>query len=253
MSMAPGFQPPSPEEKEQYVRELFNKIAENYDALNQVMSAGQWDRWHREFVAHTRFRPGDCILDVACGTGDLTLLDAAQVAPDGRVIGVDISEGMLEVGRRRVAASPYKDLITLQLGNAMDLPFPDNTFDGVTMGWAMRNVASIPRTLSEIYRVLKPGGRFICLEASKPYSRVIRFGFFLYWKTFLPLLDWIVVKAGREAKVRPYTYLSRSLDNYPFPDQLEDMFRQAGFVETDYQLLMLGTVAIHVGTKPREG
>src|SRR5690606_5903822 len=192
---------------------LYNLIAKNYGQKHQVESAGVGDRWHREFVVHTQFRPGDHILDVACGTGDLTLLDAAQVAPTGRVIGVDISEGMLEVGRRRVAASPYKDLITLQLGNAMDLAFPDNTFDGVTMGWAMRNVASIPKTLAEIHRVLKPGGRFICLEASKPFSRVIRFGFFLYWKTFLPLIDWFVVKAGRQAKVRPYTYLSRSLDN----------------------------------------
>lgn len=248
--MAPGYQPPAPEEKEQYVRELFDRIAENYDAMNQVMSAGQWERWHREFVKQTSFRPGEQILDVACGTGDLTLLDAAQVAPGGRVIGVDISEGMLEVGRRRVASSPYSDMIALQVGNAMDLPFPDNTFDGVTMGWAMRNVSSIPRTLAEIHRVLKPGGRFVCLEASKPFSRVIRLGFFLYWKTFLPLIDWFVVRTGGKARIRPYTYLSRSLDNYPFPDRLEEMFREAGFTKTDYQLLMLGTVAIHVGTKP---
>ncbi|HWH68790.1 MAG TPA: class I SAM-dependent methyltransferase, partial [Candidatus Sulfotelmatobacter sp.] len=83
----------------------------------------------------------------------------------------------------------------------------------------------------------------------KPYSKFVRGGFFLYWKTFLPLIDWAVVKAGRKAKVRPYTYLSRSLDNYPFPHELEQMFRQAGFRETDYKLLMMGTVAIHVGTK----
>lgn len=248
--MAPGYRPPEAEEKEQYVRELFDKIAENYDAMNQVMSAGQWERWHKEFVSQTRFKPGDKILDVACGTGDLSMLDAAQVRPGGRVIGVDISEGMLEVGRRRVAQSPYADMIALQVGNAMDLQFPDNTFDGVTMGWAMRNVSSIPKTLSEIYRVLKPGGRFVCLEASKPFSRVIRLGFFLYWKTFLPMIDWFVVKSGRQARVRPYTYLSRSLDNYPFPDRLEQLFQEAGFAETDYQLLMLGTVAIHVGTKP---
>ncbi|MFZ5817969.1 MAG: bifunctional demethylmenaquinone methyltransferase/2-methoxy-6-polyprenyl-1,4-benzoquinol methylase UbiE [Bacillota bacterium] len=251
--MAPSYRPPSAEEKERYVVELFDKIAENYDAINQVMSAGQWERWHRAFVGHTQFKPGDRILDVACGTGDLSMLDAAQVSPGGEVIGVDISEGMLEVGRRRVAQSPYKECITLQYGNAMNLEFPDNSFDGVTMGWAMRNVASIPQTLAEIYRVLKPGGRFVCLEAAKPYSRVIRFGFFLYWRTLLPLIDWFVVKAGGSAKVRPYTYLSRSLDNYPFPNGLEQMFKEAGFVQTDYQLLMLGTVAIHVGTKPITG
>jgi demethylmenaquinone methyltransferase/2-methoxy-6-polyprenyl-1,4-benzoquinol methylase len=248
--MAPSYKPPSAEEKAQYVRELFDQIAEKYDAMNQVMSAGQWERWHQEFVKWTDFKAGDQILDVACGTGDLSMLDAAQVGPTGRVIGIDFSEGMLEVGRRRVAQSPYKDQITLQWGDAMDLQFEANSFDGATMGWAMRNVPSIERTLSEIYRVLKPGGRFVCLEAAKPYSRVIRLGFFLYWKTFLPLIDWFVVKTGRKAKVRPYTYLSRSLDNYPMPNELEEMFKKAGFVQTDYQLLMMGTVAIHVGTKP---
>lgn len=247
--MSPGYKPPSPAEKEEYVRTLFDQIADNYDALNQVMSAGQWERWHREFVLHTGLKPGDLCLDVACGTADLSMLAAAQVQPGGRVIGIDFSENMLAVGRRRVAQSPFKDEITLQWGNAMDLQFPDNHFDGVTMGWAMRNVASIPRTLSEIYRVLKPGGRFVCLEAAKPYSWFVRTGFLLYWKTLLPLIDWAVVKAGQKAKVRPYTYLSRSLDQYPFPNELEQMFRTAGFRDSDYKLLMLGTVAIHFGTK----
>lgn len=247
--MAPAYKPPTLEEKEEYVRSLFDQIAENYDAMNQVMSAGRWESWHREFVKHTNLKPGGHNLDVACGTGDLSMLTAAQVAPDGRVTGIDFSEGMLEVGRRRVAQTTYRDMITLQWGNAMDLQFEDNTFDGATMGWAMRNVKSIPTTLSEIYRVLKPGARFVCLEAARPYSKLINLGFFLYWKTMLPLIDWLVVKTGRKAKVRPYTYLSRSLDNYPMPHELEGMFRQAGFKETGYQLMMMGTVAIHYGTK----
>ncbi len=247
--MALGYRPPSVEEKEEYVRQLFDQIAENYDKMNLVMSAGQWEKWHREFVKHTGLKPGDTVLDVACGTGDLSMLAAAQVSPGGRVIGVDISEKMLEVGRRRIAQTPYKDMITMQLGNAMSLEFADDTFDGVTMGWAMRNVTSIPDTLKEIHRVLKPGGRFVCLEAAKPYSGFLRMGFMLYFKTFLPLIDWLVVKAGRQAKVRPYTYLSRSLDNYPMPHELEQLFREAGFRQTDYKLLMMGTVAIHVGVK----
>lgn len=247
--MAPAYKPPKAEEKEAYVRELFDQIAENYDQMNQVMSAGQWEKWHQHFLQMTDFEPGDRILDVACGTGDLSMLAASRVIPGGSVVGIDISEGMMEVGRRRVAQTPFKDAVTMEWGNVMELKYPDASFDGATMGWAMRNVASIPQTLSEIYRVLKPGSRFVCLEAAKPYSRLIRIGFFLYWKTLLPLIDWAVVKAGRQAKVRPYTYLSRSLDNYPFPNELEQMFKQAGFRETDYKLLMLGTVAIHVGTK----
>lgn len=247
--MAPAYTPPTAEEKEQYVRELFDRIAENYDAVNQVMSAGQWQKWHKEFVQHTNHKPGDRVLDVACGTGDLSMLAAAQVQPGGSVVGIDFSEGMLEVGRRRVAQTPFKDMITLQWGNAMDIQFADNSFDGATMGWAMRNVKEIPTTLSEIYRVLKPGARFVCLEAAKPYSNLVRLGFFLYWKTFLPLIDWWVVKSGGKAAVRPYTYLSRSLDTYPMPDKLESMFQQAGFRDTGYKLLMMGTVAIHYGTK----
>ncbi|HEY3365482.1 MAG TPA: ubiquinone/menaquinone biosynthesis methyltransferase [Symbiobacteriaceae bacterium] len=247
--MTPPYKPPAPEEKEAYVRELFDRIAVNYDAMNQVMSAGQWERWHKEFVRLTAFQPGQQILDVACGTGDLSLLSAAQVSPGGKVTGIDFSEGMLEVGRRRVAQTPYQDMITLQWGNAMDLQFAANAFDGATMGWAMRNVKSIPQTLSEIHRVLRPGSRFVCLEAAKPYSWFVRTGFFLYWKTMLPLIDWAVVKTGRQAKVRPYTYLSRSLDNYPFPHKLEQMFREAGFKDVGCKLLMMGTVAIHYGTK----
>ncbi len=246
--MTTPYTPPSPDEKEAYVRELFDRIARDYDAVNRVMSAGQWERWHRTFVELTAFRPGACVLDVACGTGDLSLLAAAQVGRDGRVIGIDLSEGMLEVGRARVAAGPYRDTVTLQQGNAMALAFEDASFDGATMGWAMRNVASIPKTLSEIFRVLKPGGRFVCLEASRPESRIVRQGFFLYWKTLLPLIDRVFLKTG-EAKVRPYTYLSRSLDHYPTARELVRMFGEAGFAVTGYETLMMGTVAIHHGQK----
>lgn len=247
--MTPAYRPPSAEEKEAYVRSLFDQIAQRYDAMNQVMSAGQWERWHREFVRHTGLQPGQSCLDVACGTGDLSMLAAAQVSPGGKVVGIDFSEGMLEVGRRRVAASPFAAMITLQWGNAMKIDFANGSFDGVTMGWAMRNVSSIPKTLSEIYRVLKPGGRFVCLEAAKPVNPALRLAFLLYFKSFLPLIDWLVVRTGRAAKVRPYTYLSRSLDSYPYPAELEQLFREAGFTQTGYRLMMMGTVAIHYGTR----
>lgn len=248
--MVAGFSNPPADRKEEYVRELFDDIAEEYDSMNRLVSAGMWGRWQRKFAASTGFRPGDRILDVACGTGDLTLLAASQVAPDGEVIGVDISRGMLDVASRRVANSPYRDIIRLQVGNALALPFPEGSFDGVTMGWAMRNVSSIPRTLAEIYRVLKPGGRFLLLEAAQPKSWLARAGFFLYWRTILPALDWVVARAGRREILKPYTYLSHSLDGYPSPDGLKALFEEAGFVQTEYQLLMFGAVAIHAGTKP---
>lgn len=247
---AAEYRHPSLEEKEDYVRNLFDQIAEQYDSTNQLMSMGRWESWHREFVKFTGLKPGMRSLDVACGTGDLTMLTAAQVAPGGHVTGVDFSEGMLAVGRRRVEASPYAALIDMQWGNAMDLQFEDNSFDCITIGWAMRNVRDIDTVLREMYRVLKPGGRAVCLEAAKPRNPLIRTGFFMYWKTLLPLIDWGIVKVGRKAKVRPYTYLSRSLDNYPYPDELEQMYQRAGFAQTGHKRLMMDTVAIHYGVKP---
>lgn len=243
------YQPPAPEQKEQYVQALFDQIAEKYDRMNLVMSAGQWHRWHREVVKHTGLRPGMHSLDVACGTGDLSMLTAAQVAPDGRVIGVDFSAGMLQVGRRRVAGSPYRDLIDLRWGNAMNLQFPDGSFDCVTIGWALRNVRDLPQVLREMHRVLRPGGRAVALEAARARNPLVRAGFFAYWKTAVPLIDWAVLKLGRQAPVRPYTYLSRSLDQFPGPDRLAEMFAAAGFRDVSYVPLQMGTVCIHFGAK----
>lgn len=248
--MAMAYRHPSLEEKEAYVQQLFDQIAENYDRMNQVMSAGQWQRWHREFVRYTGLQPGMHSLDVACGTGDLTLLTAAQVAPGGRVIGVDFSEGMLEVGRRRVAASPYREMVELRWANAMELPFPDSSFDCVTIGWALRNVKDLARVLGELRRVVKPGGRVVALEASRPKNPLVRLGFWAHWKGLVPLIDWVVLKVGRDAPVRPYTYLSRSLDQFPGPDRLAEMFGEAGLTGCGYRSLMLGTVSIHFGTRP---
>lgn len=241
---------PPPDEKEAYVRALFDRIAGHYDAINQVMSLGQWRRWHRVFIGLTGLQPGMRTLDVACGTGDLTLLCAARVHPGGQVVGVDISEGMLSVARKRVEASPYREGVAVRPGNAMDLPFPDQSFDCVTMGWAMRNVASIPRTIAEAYRVLRPGGRYVSLEAAVPPGRLGRAVLFTWWRTLLPLIDRLVVGAGRGSPVRPYTYLSRSLAGYPDPAALADHFRAAGFAAVDYRPLMLGSVCIHHGTRP---
>ncbi len=244
-----GNELPSAEDKAEYVRALFDQVADQYDLFNRIISMRQWAKWHREFVQHAQFRAGEQILDLACGTGDLSLLAAAGVFPGGRVVGIDFSERMLDVGRLRVARSPYGANITLQHGDVMKLTCADDSFDGVTMGWAMRNVASIPRTLAEVYRVLKPGGRFVCMDAAKPYNILLRSWFILYWKTFLPAIDRFFTKGSRNCKLRPYTYLSQSLDHYPMPNELEQMLRDAGFHSTECHLLNLGTVAIHIGTK----
>lgn len=240
---------PTDGEKPQYVRQLFDQIADHYDALNHVISAGCWDRWHEVLQAATDFQPGDHVIDVACGTGGLTMMAAGQVAPSGSVTGVDFSEGMLSIARGRVAQTDYAETISLCWGDVMALPFPDNSFDGATMGWAMRNVQSIPKALSEIRRVLKPGGRFLCIDAAKPRATLIHWAFLLYWRVLLSAIDRLYLRVGQHTMIQPYTYLSRSLDHYPSPAELEMLFRDAGFGHTDYQLLMLGTVAIHSGVK----
>lgn len=242
---------PAPEEKEAYVRALFDRIAPHYDRMNRIMSLGQWERWHRVFANLAGLRPGMHVLDVACGTGDLTLLAAARVAPGGRVVGVDISPGMLARAQERIAASPWASLVELREGNALCLPFADAAFDVVTMGWAMRNVRDIPRALAEAWRVLRPGGRFLSLDAAMPRGLVGRALLRAWWGTLLPLIDRMVVGVrGPDDPVRPYTYLSRSLQGYPSPARLEALFRQAGFVNTGHVPLMMGSVCIHYGTRP---
>lgn len=245
-----AYKHPGAQDKETYVRELFDQIAGKYDQMNLVISAGMWKSWHKAYAPHTGLRPGMRVLDLACGTGDLSMLAAAQVGPGGSVVGLDFSEGMLAVGRKRVAQSPYASLIELVWGNAMELPFADNSFDGITMGWAMRNVPDIARVLQEALRVLRPGGRFASLDAARPGNPLVRVGFDLYWQVGVPIIDWAVLQLGRQAEVRPYAYLAHSLDRHPPVAQLEAMFRTAGFVGTGFATLNMGTVSIHWGQKP---
>lgn len=244
--------PRAGEEKEKYVRSLFNSIARRYDTMNLIMTAGVVKLWHRAFPSYTGLRPGGTCLDVACGTGDLTMIAARQVAPSGKVIGVDFSEEMLEVGRQRVAQkSPHARLIEMKHGNAMDLPFADNSFDCATIGFALRNVPDIARCVSEMTRVVKPGGRVVSLEISKPKNRLIRSLYFLHFYNIVPLVDRLVERGrGSGQRIRPYTYLPNSLTHFPDQDRLADIFRGAGLSDVGYKGLTGGIVTIHYGTKP---
>lgn len=239
-------------EKERYVHGMFNSIARYYDAMNLVMSGGMLKLWHRAVVRQADFRSGQRVLDVACGTGDLSLLAARHVRPAGRVIGVDISEGMLDYGRRRVERSPDGGLIEMKLGNAQALEFPDGTFDRVTTGFALRNFSDLPKALSEMARVLKPGGRLLALEISRPKNPLLRAGFLLYFDNVVPLIDWVVegVMTRRRPTIRAYRYLPDSLKHHPDQDALAQMMNRAGFVNVRYHLLSGGVVTLHVGEKP---
>ena len=236
--------------KEKYVHEVFDSIAPYYDLMNLIMTGGMVKLWHRAFLRQTNLQPGDHCLDVACGTGDLSILAASQVGPTGRVTGVDFSEEMLSFGRKKVEERGLSDRIELVWGNAMDLQYPEDTFDCATIGFALRNVPDIKQVVSEMRRVIKPGARVVSLEVSKPKNPLIRWPAFLYFYNVVPLIDRFIGKAVRRAgQIRPYTWLPHSLTNFPNQDGLAGIFREAGLVDVSYKGLSGGMVSLHVGTK----
>ena len=214
------------------VRTMFDRIAPVYDAMNRAMTLGL-DRSWRRLTAQAAVRPGDKVLDACCGTGDLAL---AGRAAGGEVVGVDFSEAMLARARRK---APEIEWVR---GDAAALPFPDETFDAVTVGFGIRNLADLEGGLRELARVLKPGGKVGCLEITRP--RGILRPFFRLW------FDGLVPVVG---KVLPggaaYSYLPASVRRFPGPEDLAAAMRRAGFGEVGWRVLGGGIVALHVATK----
>jgi demethylmenaquinone methyltransferase / 2-methoxy-6-polyprenyl-1,4-benzoquinol methylase len=214
------------------VEAMFDRISPVYDPMNRLMTAGLDRRWRRLTVAEA-VRPGDRVLDACCGTGDLAL--EAQRA-GGRVTGLDFSERMLERARRKSSAVEWVR------GDVLALPFSDGSFDAVTVGFGIRNVADLEAGLRELARVLRPGGRLGCLEITRP--RGLLRPFFAVW------FDGLVPLAG---KVLPggaaYTYLPASVRRFPGPEDLAQAMRRAGFAEIGWRLLGGGIVALHVATR----
>jgi len=232
-------------EKEAYVHELFSKIAHRYDLLNTVLSFNRDKYWRRFAVARCGLRPGGCGVDVCCGTGMFALEQARVVGTTGRVVGVDFCEEMLARGRKNVARTPYKDVIEFVWGNAMDLPFPDDTFDCATIGFALRNVSDIAQTIREMMRVVRPGGRVVSLELAKPSRPLFKQAYYLYFNHLVPLLGRLGV--GLEG---PYRYLPHSLKSFPHQAEIRDLFAAVGLQDAHYFELTGGIVAVHVGMKP---
>ncbi len=241
--------------KELYVHNLFAAIAHHYDVMNMVMSGGMLRLWQRAFAAQTGLRPGGRALDVAAGTAELSLVMARQVGPSGRVTGIDFSAEMLEVGRDKVGATrsrPGGDRlapIELVEGDAMALPFAVDTFDCAGSGFALRNVKDIERVVREMTRVVRPGGRVVALELSKPSNPLIREPYYLYFYHIVPLLGWLI-DPKTERNLRAYGWLPKSLVPFPTQQGLADIFRRAGLVEVGFRGLTGGIVSVHYGTKP---
>ena len=231
--------------REQAVQRMFTAIADVYDLNNTLLSFGLHYRWKK--IASSFVVPVErgTALDVGSGTADLALLVEPRMGTKGRVIASDLNHAMLSEGLKKVAEKGLTGKITCLQASAEHLGFADNTFDAVTTGFCMRNVGNLPQAVSEIRRVMKPGGRFICLEFSRPVFGWLRA---LYdWYSFT-LLPWIGTKVARDT-TGVYEYLPASIRTFPDQERLCQILRAAGFQHVEYRNLTGGIVAIHVAVK----
>lgn len=231
--------------KKKQVAQMFDSISGTYDGLNRVISWGSDIKW-RKFVVEkvAELRPQK-VLDVATGTGDLAI---ALTEIDGvKVVGLDISEGMLTVGREKIAKKQLSNRVELILGDSENLPFADNYFDAVTVAFGVRNFENLEKGLSEIFRVIRPDGRLVVLETSVPEKFPFRQGYFAYTKFVMPLIGKVFSK-DRSA----YTYLSKSASAFPYGKKFKTILEKIGFANTKYYPKTLGGVAtIYVGNKSK--
>jgi demethylmenaquinone methyltransferase/2-methoxy-6-polyprenyl-1,4-benzoquinol methylase len=228
-------------DKALYVREMFAAIAPRYDATNRLLTAGADEAWRKRAVALLAAPPGGAILDLCCGTGDLSF-HLARADRSLRIVGADFCAPMLEGARTRARREDPAGAIEFIEADAMALPYDDASFDGATMGFSMRNVVDIVATLREVRRVLRPGARFVNLDVSKAPNPLFRRLFNLYFYGLVPLVGGLV--GGSKSA---YRYLPNSLTNFPDADALAERFRTAGFASVGYVRVGGGAIAIHHG------
>jgi demethylmenaquinone methyltransferase/2-methoxy-6-polyprenyl-1,4-benzoquinol methylase len=227
------------QERANYVRGMFARIAGRYDVMNRLMSVGRDVAWRREVIKQAALNSRARILDVATGTGDM-LIEALQQQPEALAVGSDFTFEMMKTGQGKSGA----DHIHWSAADALRLPFLAGSFDAVTSGFGVRNFIDRERAFREQLRVLKEGGRVICLEISKPPKNLLRPFFLFYFNRIVPLVGGII-SGQRDA----YTYLPQSVNEFLTPDELKAIMERAGLREVKYKRLMMGTVAIHVGIK----
>jgi demethylmenaquinone methyltransferase / 2-methoxy-6-polyprenyl-1,4-benzoquinol methylase len=237
---------PIPKEKERAVQEMFTSIAPRYDLNNTLLSFGLHHRWKRLAAELTQAGLDDRVLDLCAGTGDLARLLARKVGQQGRVTALDLNQQMLSLGRQKMLDARLKERVGCVVANAESLPFSPCTFHATTVAFGIRNVIDTKKALNETFRVLRPGGKMVCLEFSVPKNALVRKLYALYSFYWLPWLGSLV--SGD--KTGTYRYLPASIRAFPDQETFKRLLLDAGFTDVTYRNLTGGIVAIHMGTKP---
>jgi demethylmenaquinone methyltransferase / 2-methoxy-6-polyprenyl-1,4-benzoquinol methylase len=227
------------------VQKMFSDIAPRYDLLNKLLSCGQDRYWRKRAVTRLSPQSGERFLDIATGTADVAL-EIIQSTPKGavQVVGMDFSEKMLELAQQKIESQGKASSIQLENGSAESLPFDDNSFEGTTTAFGVRNFSDVDRSLREMYRVLKPGGRCVILEFSLPKNFILNALYRFYFELLLP-------RVGRLISKHPsaYTYLPKTVASFPVRKEFSSLMQQAGFTNVAYKELTLGIVILYTGMK----
>jgi demethylmenaquinone methyltransferase/2-methoxy-6-polyprenyl-1,4-benzoquinol methylase len=232
------------EDKAESIRNMFSSIAHRYDLLNTLLSLNRDKYWRKFTASKAGLKKGGSAIDFATGTGELAIELAKIVGEEGRVVGVDFSQKMLDIAKIKVEKSGLERIIEFSHQRAESVPFPENTFDCATIGFALRNVTDIPTVLKEMTRVVKVGGRVVLLEFTQPRNPVVRRLYFFYSFNILPMIGGII--SGRKDA---YEYLPESILKFPSPEKLRDIMIDVGLKNIKIYILTGGIVAVHVGVK----
>jgi demethylmenaquinone methyltransferase/2-methoxy-6-polyprenyl-1,4-benzoquinol methylase len=229
--------------KKQQVETMFDNISDNYDGLNRVISLGTDTKWRKKVLKLVSEVQPKTILDIATGTGDLALLFAKNLKAD-KIVGLDISEGMLSVAKKKVADTELANKVSFIKGDSEALPFEDNSFDVITVSFGIRNFETLEKGLEEIKRVLAPGGRFVILETSVPSKFPWKQGYYMYSRGVLPIIG----KLFSKDKVA-YQYLSDSASVFPFGEKLNNILSKIGFIAIENKPQTFGVATIYIASK----
>jgi len=228
--------------KKEQVAQMFDTISGNYDDLNRIISFGIDVKWRKKVLQLVSNKKPEKVLDIATGTGDLAILMTSTTANE--IVGLDISAGMLEVGKNKIAQKNLSSKIEMVLGDSESIPYPDNYFDAITVAFGVRNFETLEKGLAEILRVLKPKGIFVILETSVPTKFPYKQGYAFHSKVVLPLVGKLFSKDQSA-----YTYLSNSANEFPFGEVLNNILRKVGFIEVEHLPQTFGVATIYHASK----